>query len=57
MLHGWVETALHASAPAVQTAVSVLIDAVAGIIAGLLVLGAVSIVKRLRRPKPAGGHA
>jgi predicted DNA repair protein MutK len=57
LLHGWVETAMQASAPAVQTAASVLIDAAVGIIAGLLVLAAVSIVKRLRGPKPAGGHA
>ena len=57
LLHGWVESALHASAPTVQTVASVLIDAAVGIIAGLLVLAVVSIVKRLRGPKPAGGHA
>lgn len=57
LLHGWVESALHASAPTVQTVASVLIDAAVGIIAGLLVLAVVSIVKRLRGPSPAGGHA
>jgi predicted DNA repair protein MutK len=56
-LHTWVEATLHASSAAVQTIAPVLIDAVVGIAAGLLVLAAVSIVKRLRGPKPAGGHA
>lgn len=56
-LHTWVEATLHASSAAVQTIAPILIDAVVGIAAGLLVLAAVSIVTRLRGSPPAGGHA